>query len=429
MKRRWMGHAARVCSFATIAAALTLMAPGPGKVEAAGPSEAGAQKTLTRSLEPVILKGASLTSFTKAPVDELFIYAFDGAQWQQIPAQVDEVDSDTGKYVATEDGLFDADDEIVFMAADTGDEAPTGTVLSDELPINSAWYEVRVTDPVNNTHNGWVYIVRSSTLTATNPTDYVNFNDATSRVTGKTYTLGFATPHPWADYLSLGTGSVDILDRNKVRVGALTEETGNLSVLNAPIKDGKVRIIIRDGRVLGYGSMISWSTPIPLFFATDVRISFDFSAQANGGKLYNAAVPAGVTVDGTDDAMPDTPASPWFQLSTAGGTLIQVVDQSVFGSTATLSNYYDDTLTANAGDTGDGVRYGETGLRAQYAFLSSPSSITYNFSLYTFADSQANIGATYEEYYRRPLITEATRLSSGPTGGLYLPLLATNQPD
>jgi hypothetical protein len=404
--------------------------PGFGSADAAGPLAAGAPRTLTRNLEPVILTGESLPSFAGTPVGQLFVYAFDGKNWRQIPAQVDEVNTSTGSFVAQEDGLLDSNDQIAFMASDTGRQAPSGTDLTVQLPINPIWYEIKVTDPISAT-NGWVYIVSSQQLTSTNTTDYVDFDNTTGRMIGQNYVLGL-TNHPWADYLTLGGSSVDILDRNKLRIACavpficpLTEESGNLTIPHALIKDGNVRIIVRDGRVIGYGSMVSWSTVTPLtsLLAGDIRVSFDFSAEASGNTLYNAAVPAGVTIDGANDIMSTTPASPWFQVTTITGTVVQVADLGLLGGTPTLSNFYEDSAVSDPADTGDKLHYGEVGIVAQYPPLGFPATLTYNFNLYMLPGKQANVGATYQKFHDHALATTVIRFGEVAGTANYMPMI------
>ena len=50
-------------------------------------------------------------------------------------------------------GIFDYNDEVVFMSQDLGERAP------GEPQIGSGWYELRVTDPVSPTQEGWIYLV------------------------------------------------------------------------------------------------------------------------------------------------------------------------------------------------------------------------------------------------------------------------------
>jgi hypothetical protein len=405
---------------------LLLLLAAFSRSEAAEPSAANV-KTLDRNLEPVVLNGSDVGSFTGAAVGDIFVYAYTNSQWISISMQIDPV-TDQGAYTSTEDGVLDVNDEIVFMAKDTGEQAPAGTRLSEVLPVSTAWYEVEITDPTATTKKGWAYIVRSATLNPTPKTDYVDYDAGTARITGQSYALGFDNGKLWADYLTLGAGQ-DILDRSKARVLCtlptcpLTEEDLPITVPTTALRDGDVRIIVRGGRVVGYGSMISWATTLPLNLVPqgDVHLTLDFSLAASSGKLYNVAAPAGVTVDGVADNVPATPFSPWMQLSTADGTLIQVADRDELGGT--LSNFYEDDSTTDPDDTGDQLRYGEIG--TIIAAAGRPSQLNYDFSLYALPGNQPNQGAQYNQYYLNPLTVLATRFSDVNETFTFLPALSS----
>jgi hypothetical protein len=366
-----------------------------------------AVKTLNRDLEPVVVTGAAVNALIGAPADQLFVYTYTEGIWTQIPAQVDEVTT-TGTYATTEDGLLDANDEVVFMARDLGDQAVGMVPTANGQPLSALWYEIEVTDPISPTHKGWAYLVHSATLTPTFTADYVSFNSFLHRINGVTYHLGYATPRPWMDYLSLGDGMVDILDRapkSRLCFGSLClPESLSPDLQDDLIKDGPVRLIVRGGRVLAHGAMASWTIPVPdTGGASSIRFSADFSPAASGATYYNAAVPAGVTVDGITDTVPAEPLSSWWQLSTSDGTLIQVADTTSISGTQ--SNYYVDNSEWDWRDTGDHLHYGDTGV-----YVADPNrSFTYTFSIYFLPDSQPNLGETYAAYFMQPLLATASR--------------------
>jgi len=390
---------------------------------------ASTAKTLDRDLEPVVITGTAVSALTGFPLDELFVYVYSGGVWTQIPAQVDKVTA-TGAYATSEDGLLDANDEIVFMAKDLSDRAPAGTSLTDVLPISTGWYEIQVTDPTSPTRKGWAYIVHSSTLTPTFTADYVSFDTILHRINAASYSLGFATPKPFADYLTLGGSYVDIPDRTKMRLLCqikldprtwlcpITEEEG-LPLQDDLIKDGPVRVIVRGGRVLAYGSMARWTTvlDIPSYLEGDIRFSTDLSPAASGATHYSAVVPGGVTVDGIADTVAAEPLSPWWQVSTDSGTLIQVADTTPIGGIQT--NYYLDNSQADASDTGDRRHYGDTGV-----YIKDPNlTFTYTFALCSLAGTQPNVGATYQAYFMQPLSVAALREG---LSAIYLPAVMRN---
>ena len=364
-------------------------------------------RTLNRDFEPVIITGAAVSALAGFPIDELFVYTYADGNWEQIPAQVDEVTA-TGAYTTTEDGLLDANDEVVFMAMDLADQAPADPHTADGFPFVARWYEIEVTDPISPTHKGWAYLVHSTTLTPTFTADYVSFDPSLHRINGITYHLGYATPRPWMDYLTLGDGMVDILDRapkSRLCFGIVClPESLSPNLQDDLIKDGPVRLIVRDGRVLAHGAMASWIISVPdTGGASSIRFSADFSPAASGATYYNAAVPAGVTVDGITDTVAAEPLSPWWQLSTDAGTLIQVADTTSIGGTQ--SNYYIDNSEWDWRDTGDHLHYGDTGV-----YIADPNqSFTYTFTIYFLSGSQPNIGDVYEAYFMQPLLAAASR--------------------
>jgi hypothetical protein len=365
-------------------------------------------KTLDRDFEPVIITGTAFSALAGLSIDELFVYTYRGGVWEQIPAQVDEVTA-TGAYTTTEDGLLDANDEIVFMAMDLGDQAVGRVPTADGQPISALWYEIEVTDPISPTRKGWAYLVHSSVLTPTFTADYVSFDPIQLRINGLNYHLGFAPSRPWLEYLSFGDSETDILDRTpKLRCcwGEncwYTEDSAG-DVKDDLIRDGPVRAIMRNGRARAYGTMASWTIPVPIILLTNrIRFSTDFNSAASGATFYNAVVPDGVTVDGVPDDVPATPPSSWAQLSTSMGTIIQVADNSPIGGNQT--NYYVDDATTDTADTGDMQHYADTGISA-----TNPNrSFTYTFAFYFLAGSQPNIGAVYEAYFMQPLLVAASR--------------------
>ena len=369
------------------------------------------ENTLTRDQEPVIMKGSSLMQLNGQQLDEIFVYAYKEGALTQIPAQIDEVNSE-GKFVAVEDGQLDKDDELVFMSKDSGDQLPEDMPLSDLLDVSEKWYEVKINNPLDAAEEAWVYVVHSTSLKKTFTDDYVKFGTTNHLMTGQTYRLRFATPDPWVDSLTLFGGTTDLLDRNKSRLDCdnllcpITEESAGAEVPDDVIKDGPVRAIIRNGRVLGYGEMLSWSTglQIPAFLLNNavLQFSLDFSPAATGSTFYSKTVPSGVIVDGVPDSVQASPVSPWVQLSSSDGTIIQVADLTRISGD--LTNYYEDDSTLDPDDTGDMMRYGATGV-----IINNPDTVVeYIFNIYILAGSQPNRGSEFEAKFNKPLKTMTT---------------------
>jgi len=111
----------------------------------------------TRRLDPAVVKGSQLPDFSGVALDDLFVYKYSGGSWSQVPFQFDEVDSG-GKYVASEDGVFDSNDELVFMGQDLGSRASTSEWLDDADSKNYSRYELQVTDPLDSPRQGGVCV-------------------------------------------------------------------------------------------------------------------------------------------------------------------------------------------------------------------------------------------------------------------------------
>jgi hypothetical protein len=398
-------------------------------------SDTPAGGEVDRANEGVVVEGSSIADFAGTPVGDLFVYAFNSGVWAQIPFQVDEVQGD-GTYVANENGTFDENDEIVFMARDAGDQLP------GEPPTDERLYEVEITDPLQPATKGWVYIVQSDTLRPDFTGDYVTFTAATRRINGDTYQVGWSAGDLFLDYTTLGTGP-DILDRlPKLRGCAGTVcLTENQALINGPtgfelVKDGVVRVIVEGSsqvlqyQALAYDTNITWytgvtATGVPI---TDLRSSADFTPEAVGSTYYNAVVPGGRRIDGIPDTVPATPVSDYWQVSTEDGTIVQAVNLAPAANpagTSTFANYYvDNALVEDPTDTTDDKRhYGETG----YTVTSPSTSFTYRFDLYFLPGRQPNVGTTYLGYFDNPLATEYTPLNEPVSNDVYLPLVITGE--
>jgi len=436
-----MGFRSQACSlFLTAAiAAATAVAIAVGLfiapatfAQAAPAASPAALDPLTRGLEPIIVRGDQMPALIGAPVGRVRVYREVAGAWEIIPSQVDEVTA-TGAYTTTEDSLFDANDEVVFMAGDLGDAATTS--ITEALTIAPFWYQIAVSDPLNPAQQGWAYVVYDLSGGAATA-DYVDYDPGTLRVNADNYVLGWATDHPGVDYLSL-FGGPDILDRTKMRVrfhigpvqGTLTEDSDlfNPPPPVAPVIDGPVRAIVRRGSatLLAYKSFLETRTPIslsglPAFVVIDeVRVSTDLAATATNGTYYNENVPTGVTIDGVPDVVPATPfTQPWRQVSLASGTVIQVADVS--GAGGTPAHYYKDDSAIDPKDTGDQRSFGDSGVA-----VSAPTaqSFTVTSAQYIVAGQPGNQGAAFLAAFDNPLLVTPQLQQQSLGQVVYLPIV------
>lgn len=377
-----------------------------------------------RGLEPIIVKGV----FPGVSVDQIFVYREINGNLEQIPFQIDEL-TVSNAYTSTEDLIMDANDEIVFMAGDLGDEAMKP--ISATLPVRDNWYIVEVTDPLNPMEKGWAYIVYSNELTRTTSVDYVNFLDASQRISATNYTLGWATDFGALDHLSI-FGSGNIVDRSKLRImySILGEPQPPLTENDLPapetnlIKDGSVRVILGQGvgTTLAYASLQHSITPIDLtelpssVTIDKVRLSLDLIKGASNGTYFNEYLPDGVVIDGNADPVSADPViRPWLQVSLESGSFIQIINVSAAGGVS--RHYYKDDSSPDPEDTGDGRSYGDSGM-----LISNPTSkyVSFESSRYYLSGHQDNRGDEFYEMNTNPLIAKVTPVFAHAT---YLPLV------
>ncbi len=130
------------------------------------PSTMSGQGAIDESFQPIVVASAALTPVLNTPINELFVYVFRDGTWAQIPQQIDEKTLNAeGKrvYTAEGDGRLDADEELVFMLKDMGQQAPP-----------SAWVDGADTDhrielavETSEGSRHWAYLFHGAGLSRT----------------------------------------------------------------------------------------------------------------------------------------------------------------------------------------------------------------------------------------------------------------------
>jgi hypothetical protein len=359
----------------------------------------------------------------------------------------------------TEDGLLDGNDELVFMSFDAG-EAVTEDVWPEDVTSRlSPRYAITVTDPLSPAQQAWAYLYRSESLPRPSGT-YITWTEALQTVQGLSYTLALETE----DFVGLSeltvNGSNDILDRQKVYVNAtfdpillppqeitLTEESV-LDLVGAPptvtlSNVGAIRAV--GGNVLTgfgyafYGSELTFSFLVDLsdrsvvfvvpgqLHANDVRTSFDLLDPALSGfgpaVYYDSNTPAGVPIDGAVDAVPSVPPVDWWQWDGAPGGLVMVTASDP--GDGILTNYYEDDSSADPDDTGDGMRYADTGILISEPVNGDIGVAFISLTGVVVPPGHGNVGAMAAARVNSPLLS-GTAAQAYPTPverQLFLPIL------
>ena len=387
--------------------------------------------SLGRPEDPVIVPGAELSEFIGQPIDELVLYNFKADSWSSIPFQIDERTNDiTGTYVIFEDGLLDANDELVFMAGDAGGSAGFDWPADAQARQNP---RVRITanDPLSPADIGQVYLFRSTTL-ATTTTSYVEWDEALQTISTISYTAAFS-PSSFIGLsdLTINGNGIDILDRQKIRVRSfiLTFDEEDLSTLLTPTVSipivGPVRGVANDGafNVSIYGArleaLVLFDTSLSPLAIDEFRTSLDLNDPAQTGITnYFDSNSTSAAIDGSPDTVPSSPVLEWYQASGNPGGLVVAFPQIDAGG-GTVTNYYKDDSAIDLGDTGDLRSYGDTGLN-----VANPGSIL-PLSLVTYVlppGTVDNVGAEYYQRINNPFsATTATEFFS--TDRVFLPVI------
>jgi hypothetical protein len=345
-----------------------------------------AQLPPERRSEPLIVSGSSVRSLEGIPAAQVFVFRYDRSSgWQQVAHQIDErrmtkLWSEAKcpaqceeRYVfdSAEGNGLDADDEIVFLASDLGEKAGT------DRPEGAAkGYEVEVRLP-SGEPAGYVYVYSSKTLSQQAARSLVSYSrtridpssEDTSITTDK-YRVHFS--RLWVlDELAVLSGAggdgTDLLDQWKGRAydRSLRGETEDVVGMcagwsNAAPDWGSHKYL---GHVAGPIRAIrsiqgacSWPnlTRTDVFYRDMAEIIINvrghrFAPGSGGLWMYwdyaqaalpltysNPLVPAGTTIDGTNDAayengdhMPELKDGAWEQVSGVHGGFAFTIRQTM----------------------------------------------------------------------------------------------------
>jgi len=294
--------------------------------------------TLTRQSDPVIVKGMQLSALRGTPISRCALYSSRGGTMNPVPFQTDEKNKDgimsltgpDGTPVNPDDGLWDANDELVFMARDLGARAgikdmPAGCVTA---------VEIACADPVTG-GAGWAYCVAFAGTPPEKSGRYVSYDLARDYINADCYEIGY-TPGEMKSYFTTlilkdsgNTRSANLLDRYKFRVTlhlffsliSITRNEDDMRSVLIGYKDGPIRAVRQCSNSIYlkfgirsptsiidnyyYRDSIEWPTLIRLPFNVSTIASegllvsgCDWNPASTGMRYFNSCNPSPVLVDG-----------------------------------------------------------------------------------------------------------------------------------
>lgn len=381
-------------------------------------SGASGASSLDRDRDPVVLTGAELAGLLGLPPSEVVAFRYQSG-WHQIPVQIDERDTvtfdqvyggtypqgdieietytDAGTYVgADSDPLFDANDELVFMAKDAGDPAPAEASLPAGV-VPGSGLRLRLDDSLDG-GVGFVYLFETDgSLTPDAGSDYVSYsfhllagsypadydlengpNPEDSLASSALYETHFSDR--WIrDETRVhagGASGVDILDRHKnlFAPGSCGRSEDSFSAgegafftnVDGPVRGIRSYMGANSGPLtqrlhLFYEGRQDVTTFLRVHAIPGLLDVYDYSPAASGMIYTNSLNTSGVSVDGVPDGL--TAGLPlWEMVTGAQGTLVVTAVIATDIDPFLPTHYYnDDASPSETQCTGDDFEYAQSG--------------------------------------------------------------------
>ena len=395
------------------------------------------KSSLNRPAAPVVLTGSKLNRLGGWASERVVAFRWSAGAWEQVPVQVDQrkvvpygsqpsnntTPGTTGSVYGNGSGgpsslqyadpntwvgedanpKVDADDEVVFMASDSGGAAPEGTAAPGGV-VASSGTRITVTDPRSSAEQGWVYLYRSTGgLDPSAGKDYVNYvftltsgdyktkykradgpNPETSMVTTPTYSISFTDRWKEVSWKVMATGAshVDVLDGHKNQFAVSECSRSNQTFADAEGAfianiDGPVRAIrsyvgansgpLTQSTHLMYRDREDVVTNLRVHPIPAIMDFVDYSAAAQGMKYRSSTKPNGVTIDGLADTV-STALPAWEAVDGPQG---RIYSRNTFTSSdanlkaSTTQFYRDQTHPTESQCWGDGSYFGASGSYVQ----------------------------------------------------------------
>lgn len=271
-------------------------------------------RPLDRDVDPVVIKGEQLKTLLGKPIASIRVAAVRANGLEPVPFQVDERDEDN-EYVFTagpdkgtdrDKGLFDANDELILMARDLGDQLE-GDYPAQKGTQPSAVKEIVIRDPIDG-KRGYAYVTSwAGEPPASATKDYVTYKSAEDLVEATSFAVGFNKETPFAIDRSMirkanGQFSDNRVDILKVRLKStifrfydFDRDQADFGSKTAAWVDGPVRVILHKGisvrMILGLQSPKIWNDtifyPYGLSYGIDVKTPFKIPSIFSKFEMYS----------------------------------------------------------------------------------------------------------------------------------------------
>jgi len=435
------GRGAWCSSIAAIACALAAAAPAQGGGPASNPD-------LARDDDIAIVRGSWLSEFFGLPVDEITLFRFDPSSggFVPIPFQVDErldvrfnegtplefVEPRMYDVLHLDDGLFDDQDEIVFLFDDAGPQAASGAAWP--AGAGSVRYETMARDPRDGAEEAtrWVYAYSGANLPRSG-TAYIAWNStATGSISTPDFTLDFSGNWLLTGYRvasPCGSGA-DLLDRLKIRSNPLGYPAVDEQVLNLNSEYlggivGPVRAIRYVKGAKSGVNTIHFDRVSRHYWRRDVHLRvhpiesfdvyFDWRPRSNAW-LYREGMSSPVAIDGIPD--PGVPSSfaAWNLVSGPGGGIFVSFDLPSSSLYAEKRAFHRDDAAYNDAPAGSGSypdeddsAYGDNGLTTVGVADCNYEPLSFSFRVEPLCSGEGglSLALAHFELVEEPLEIEA----------------------
>ncbi len=197
------------------------------------------EKTLQRIDDPVVIECVNMKPLWGSSIDQLALMALQKGSWTPVPFQVDQKKPD-GTYAFTNgpeaskdpDPSLDANDELVFMAKDTGASIENGIPAFPDGVLTGV--EIEVSDPKTGA-KGWLYLMRFNGKAPRSDKDYIRIEVDSSQqriqYITEEYVMGMPNGSGMPDYFAVirpdGSLGPDMLDQVKIHLEIIFPVIGN----------------------------------------------------------------------------------------------------------------------------------------------------------------------------------------------------------